>query len=336
MISKKPIRLGLIGAGIFAKEVHIPTLAALRDRYELVAVCSRSRESAETAARLWPGAVDVFTDVDALLAEEDIEAVDILVPIDTMPRVIEKALNAGKHVISEKPVAPDVVTGRMLLAAQKEQVWMVAENFRYEDALLQAAQVVQSGEIGKPLMFHWDLYIEMTPEANQYYHTAWRRTGTFPGGFLLDGGVHVAAGFRLILGEVAKVTAMTRQMRPDLPPADTLSSVLLFDSGVIGAWNITYAGGAPWPHVLHIAGDKGSVSVHLQGLEVTTKGGGHRNISVAGKAFESEFADFAAAIREAKPHRNTPEQAVQDLAILEALFKSAETDCSVAPERIVR
>jgi predicted dehydrogenase len=244
------------------------------------------------------------------------------------------ALKAGKHVISEKPVSPDVATGRRLLAAHAGQVWMVAENFRYEDALVQATEVVQSGKIGRPLLFHWNFCIAMTPAANKYYHTDWRRSGEFPGGFILDGGVHNVAAFRMALGEVSKVNAVVVQIRSDLPPADTLSAILQFDSGVVGNWSVTYAGGAPWASPLHIAGENGIVRVDTGSLEITVQGKTHSS-KFASNGVEAELAAFAAAIREGKPHRNTPAQALQDVAVIEALLKAAETGCSVNPERIV-
>ena len=76
---------------------------------------------------------------------------------------------------------------------------------------------------------------------NKYYHTDWRRSGTFPGGFLLDGGVHHVAALRQVVGEIVSVSAEVRQVRADLPPADTLSAALEFESGVIGSYSVTYA-----------------------------------------------------------------------------------------------
>ena len=89
--------------------------------------------------------VEIFTDVDALLAREDIEAVDILLPIELMPEIVEKALLAGKHVLSEKPVAPTVERGRALLAVPTRGVWMVAENWRYMESFYQAAERLAQG-----------------------------------------------------------------------------------------------------------------------------------------------------------------------------------------------
>jgi len=247
--------------------MHIPVLKTLDKTFEIVAICSRTQESLDMAQKLLNVSVDFSTDAKSILEREDIDAVDILMPIDTMPEMVHLAFQAGKHVISEKPMAPDVASGRRLLEARTDRVWMVAENFRYEDALLEAARIIQSGEIGKPVTFHWDFYSAMTP-GNLYYRPEWRHTGAFPGGFLMDGGVHVAAGLRLILGEIQRVNATIIQVRSDLPPADTMSASLVFDSGVIGSWNMTYAYGTPWPHTLHIACERGAMRVDMHSIEV--------------------------------------------------------------------
>ncbi len=159
-----PLRIGLIGAGLFAQDAHVPALQALGDTFEIAAIHSRTRAKADAlAAQIGQTAPapDVVDDLDTLLARADIEAVDLVLPIQTLPGVIRQALAAGKHVISEKPAAPDLSTGRDLLAfyaQHPDQVWSVAENWRYEAAFLRAADLIRAGEIGQPVTCHWVLH----------------------------------------------------------------------------------------------------------------------------------------------------------------------------------
>ena len=74
----EPIRLALVGAGIFARDAHVPAIKALGDRFEIAAVYSRTRATAEALLPLLPGSADIYTDLDALLARPDIEAVDVI------------------------------------------------------------------------------------------------------------------------------------------------------------------------------------------------------------------------------------------------------------------
>jgi glucose-fructose oxidoreductase len=106
--------LAILGAGIFAREGRLPLdtiltvehLPAIEKSglYDVKAVYSRSKKSAE--ALIPNGSVDIYSDdsgpgksVDDLLAREDIQAVDIALPITHQPNIIRKALGAGKHVV---------------------------------------------------------------------------------------------------------------------------------------------------------------------------------------------------------------------------------------------
>lgn len=340
MPSPRPIRLALLGTGLFARSAHIPALQALGDTFEIVAIYSRdpASQAATEAARLAGGEVELTDDLDGLLAHDDIEAVDVVWPIQRLAEGVERALRAGKHVVSEKPAAPSVEVGRRLLALHAEHpdlVWMVAENWRYEPAFCQAADRVLRGEIGRVLTLDWLAYSAMTPQ-NPYYGTDWRRDNTFMGGFLLDGGVHHIALLRLIAGEIASVSAAMTQHRPDLPPADTISAALEFASGAIGSYGVTYAAAPPWPSALRVVGEAGALRVDHHAIEITDAGGHTRRIEVEGRTgVQNELAAFAAAIRNDEPHINTPAEGVQDVAVIEAMIRAAQSGQRVAPERMI-
>lgn len=337
MTTDRPIRIALIGAGIFARDAHTPALKALPDDFEVVAVYSRTEKSARMVAGLFDHPVDTYTDLDPLLARDDIEAVDVVMTIPLTPHMIRRALQAGKHVISEKPMAPDVATGRALLDFYwdyRDRVWMVAENWRYNNVFLKAAELVAEGRLGSPIMCTWTECLPMDAR-NKYYHTPWRMTGDFQGGYLLDGGIHRAAVLRMVLGEVASVTAHVTQVRSDLVPADTLSASLCFDSGALGAYAVTFATGAPWAPVLDVVGDAGALRVGRYEVLEYSGGGELEPVSVVkGQDIDAELAAFARSIRTGEPHRNTPEEGLRDVALIEAILRSAETGRAVQPERV--
>ena len=117
--------------------------------------------------------------LDALLARSDIDAVIVTLPITKQPEVVLKALAAGKHVLSEKPIAKDVATGIDLVRKYvseyrpKGLVWRVAENYEYEPAYREAGQLVRGGQIGKVISFSVTGFVP-TSKDNKYYKTAWR------------------------------------------------------------------------------------------------------------------------------------------------------------------
>jgi predicted dehydrogenase len=336
MSTHPPIRLALVGAGLFARDAHLPSIKALDKTFDITAVYSYRKSSAEGLLEKLPPDIDFYDDLAALLTRDDIEAVDILLPIDIMPDAVEQALRAGKHVISEKPVAPDVAIGRRLLAACAncpDQVWMVAENWRYDPVWSQAATMIQNGDIGKPVMVHFAQHTDMTP-ANKYYHTDWRRSGTWPGGFLLDGGVHPISALRMLLGEVIGVTAFAKQQREDLPPADTLVATLEFTSGAIGSYSVTYVAGTPWPSVLQIGGSTGALRIQNNEIELAVANETRQIRLAPSPTVQNELAAFALSIREGVPHLNTPQEALRDVAVIEAMLLSAQTGQRVHPEVI--
>lgn len=324
--TNKPIRLALLGAGIFAQNAHLPALLTLQDRIEIVAIYSRTHAAAATLAQRIGERVAIYTDLAALLARADIDAVDILLPIPVQADFVEAALRAGKHVVSEKPIAPDSSAAHRLMALHADrpaQVWMVAENWRYEEAFERAAQLIAENAIGRPVTAAWSRYVALKP-GNPYYATTWRRSG-FAGGLLLDGVIHLAAALRLVLGEIAGVVSMVEQVAPDLPPADTLAAVLRFANGATCALQVSYAVDSPWGAPLTIVGTAGSLRVDRGFVELAHPGAGVERIE-CGKmhGVQRELAAFADAVQHGAPQRNTPAEGLRDLAVVEALLAAAQ------------
>jgi predicted dehydrogenase len=343
------VRLAMVGAGIYPRDAHLPALAHLQERFELAAIFSRSESSARALAEHWHSLTaaaghetganspsrqstpELFTDLAALFARDDIEAVDIALPIPVQAPVVAQALAAGKHVVSEKPIAPTRAEAQSLIDLHRrhpECVWMVAENWRYEEAFVRAAQLLQRGAIGHPVVAHWAQYTPMTP-ASKYYVTDWRREGEFAGGLLLDGGVHYISALRMLLGEVTSVAAMVKKASHDLNPVDTLTATLQFASGVQVSYLNTFAVGTPFSATLTIVGDGGSLRVErgkldLAGLAGAGPGKGVEEIRCAFyNGVENELAAFGAAVAEGAPHRNSPLEALTDFAVVEAMLASA-------------
>ena len=332
----RPVRIALIGAGAFVRKAHAPSLLELGDAVQIAAVHSRTQASAETVAESIPYDVDIYTDIGMLLADDSVEAVDIVLPIPMLPEVVFQALAAGKHVFSEKPIAQTVAEGQALIAACRpfgDRVWMVGENWRYEEAFQAAARALQAGRIGQPLFC--DLSLQLPIKAD-YMGSTWRNSGELPGGYLLDGGVHHAAGLRVLLGEIESVCALTTAHREDLPPADTMSAALRFSSGVVGSYLITYAAGsALGTDAVHIGGSEGSLRVSRGELVIERDGESERQAFNVVISVREELAAFVAAVRDGTPHRNSPQEALQDLAVVEAMLESAQTGTLQRVERHV-
>jgi predicted dehydrogenase len=327
-----PIRIALVGAGIFMQDAHLPSLLRQRDHFQIVAVYSRNAATARKLAEHIPEPVQLFTDFDALLADPTIEAVDIVLPILAMPAYVAQALRAGKHVISEKPIAADLAAAQTLMAEysdQDRQVWMVGENWRYESAFVRTAELVQRGAIGQPLTMHWSIYAPILP-GNKYFGSTWRESGELPGGYLLDGGVHHIAALRLIIGEIVEVSATVKGVAAHLPPADTIAAHLRFANGAVGVYLAGYSLTSPWPPYLHVLGEEGALRMQRGEVEITRNGQSEVVRCEKFDGVEQELIAFARAIRSGAPHINTPAAALGDLAVVNALLRSAAEGRPVA------
>lgn len=154
--------------------------------------------------------------------------------------------------------------------------------------------------------------------------TAWRKTPDYQGGFLLDGGVHLLAGLRLILGseQVTAVSAQSQQQQPYLPPVDTVDAVVQTGSGATGVVSISF--GSPFSdNVFEFACEKGVVSMNNDNVTVN---GETYKIEFDGKGVVPEVAEFATAVVNGRPveKRQSPQEATADLEMLEQMLQSGE------------
>ncbi|TFK65538.1 oxidoreductase family protein [Pluteus cervinus] len=250
----------ILGAGIFAKEAHIPALGFLGDAAApLKAVYSRSEKSsrdladfaATTLKLTTPPDVyhdgDKATDLDALLARTDIHSVIIALPITLQPSIVLKALAAGKHVLSEKPVAPDVASGIELIKTYnstykpKGLIWRVAENFEAEKAVQAAAEAIRAGKIGKVIFFK-AVVVNYIDKTSKWYLSPWRTVPDYQGGFLLDGGVHTIAVLRTVLPHrLTHLSGFASLNKDYLAPHDTIHAIVKADSQFHGTVELTWA-----------------------------------------------------------------------------------------------
>ena len=201
------IGIAIIGAGIFARQglfsfipghhhhrcdcqtdcmssasEHLPAVQAT-PLLSLKAIYSRSKASADKLAKSAARPVRTYYDsptvsshsLNDLLARTDIDAVIIALPICIQPTVIKIAIEAGKHVLSEKPIAKDIETAAQLIRwyklQRREQLWSVGENFRFFEPIVFAfEQIKKLG--GELVTFSVDLHA-FIDETDEYYQTAW-------------------------------------------------------------------------------------------------------------------------------------------------------------------
>ncbi|MFO0241363.1 Gfo/Idh/MocA family protein [Gemmatimonas sp.] len=148
------VHVGLLGAGAWAHGAHLPGYA--RDpRCKVVAIADPVREKAEAFAREF-GIPHVYDSHEALLAHHGLDAVDVCTPSATHFALSWAALEAGKHVLCEKPVAYDYAETRRAaaLAAAKGLKTKLGFTFRYSPGMRYMKALIDEGFIGEPFIFN--------------------------------------------------------------------------------------------------------------------------------------------------------------------------------------
>jgi predicted dehydrogenase len=150
----RKVRVGVLGAGAWAEFAHLP--GYVRDpRCELVAIADPIRERAAAFAEKF-GIPHVYDSHAALIARDDIDLVDVCTPSATHFELSWAALEAGKHVLCEKPVAYDYAD-TLRAAALAERMGVKTKlgfTFRYSPAMQYMAELIEQGYVGTPFIFN--------------------------------------------------------------------------------------------------------------------------------------------------------------------------------------
>jgi predicted dehydrogenase len=326
------IRLGIIGTGLAVEKLHWPALTALGDRFTVTAFCDSDREHAEHYASYSGTSMDAWTDdYHQLLAREDVDAVLVSLPIPLQAEVPAHALEAGKHVICEKPPGPDEPEARRLIAvaeAHADKVLLIAENYFYRDDVRWAKHLVESGELGRVHMMAYREAYQLIPREGGFSSTPWRWEANYRGGPHLDGGVHHTAKIRMIMGDVARLSAMTQDANSTHGGPSDLVTSLAFVSGAIGTYAATYPELAipQEPNEMRVYGTEAVLSIRDKRVVL------HRpdeatiyEFPEQDGGYVGEFQNFHEAVVHGAPVVGTLNQSIRGMEIVTKALRSAES-----------
>lgn len=236
-------RVGLVGIGGFAQEAYLPALRATNGM-EVTLLCGRSRERAEAVNRTWALDARVEEGVDGLdraLEDDAVDAVIVVVPDRLHAEMVRVVLDAGRHVLCEKPITIDTASARDLrdLATRTQSVAMMAFTYRYTLALRQARQLIEDGVIGDVASVSYEVHY-----GGGLGDLTWREDGeASPGGIWFDGGSHMIDTVGVLVGPmtathvVAGTVTRSSGARPSNPDV----------AAVVGA----VERGTPWFDMVH-------------------------------------------------------------------------------------
>lgn len=290
---KKEINIGMIGYQFMGK-MHshayrdLPFFFDPALKPSLKAISGRDEEAVKQAAEIM-GWESYETDWRRLIDRKDIDVIDIVTPNHTHAEIAIAAAEAGKHIISEKPLALTVEEAeQMYEAVQKNQViHMICHNYRFAPAVQYAKKLIKEGKLGK--IYHLRANYLQDFIMDPSFPLIWRLKKEVSGsGTLGDIGAHSLDLARFLVGEITEVSGMMETFikeRP-LPDAeegltaqsenseygevtvdDAAAFLARFENGAMGTFEATrFAGGNRNKNKFEINGSKGSVRWDMENM----------------------------------------------------------------------
>jgi len=336
-VAERQIRLGVVGTGLAVERLHWPALSKLQERFQVVAFANDTREPAERFAKNAGLEMSAYhADYHALLRRDDVEAVLVAVPIPLLYPVVRAALEAGKHVLSEKPTGTNLEQAREFLALRDQfpgRKVLVGENFFYRDDLRLARSLLDDGAIGRPHLVAWRNVFHLVPREGQFSSTPWRWSPLYRGGPQLDAGVHHIAQIRLLCGDVEDLQAYVQYANPTHGGPSDLVLNLHFVSHAVGSFVAAHLAipSPDEPNEMRIYGHEGVMAVggRMRGprhVHVYRPDGSTEAWTVEGAdgGYYGEWLNFHDALVHDEPIVGTIAQSFHNLLLVMHALDSAE------------
>ena len=231
------LRVAVVGSGIASIQLE-QGFATNPDLYEVPVLCSLDEERGRAVAAQF-GIPEYTTDVESLFVRDDIDVIDICTPPTSHFALSRKGLEAGKHVICEKPLFGSVaeVDAMAEIAAKATGKFMPILQYRFGMGLQKLKHLVESGLAGKPYLTtietHWFRQAD-------YYDVEWRgKWATELGGSLVSHAVHAHDMLNYIHGPCAEVFAYGATLVNPIEVEDTASLAVKMKNGSLASLSVT-------------------------------------------------------------------------------------------------
>lgn len=267
---ERKIGVALVGCGRIAP-LHAHALKELPFT-ELVMTMDIIGQRAEAMAQEYGG--EATADFQQVLANPKVEAVEICTPHYTHARLVLAALEAGKHVLVEKPMATNVEDAKEMIATAKRkglQLGVIFQN-RYNDASRAVKEVIEKGELGQILaaraFLTWhrsDEYYKLDP-----WRGTWAQEG---GGVLINQAIHTLDLMQWLMGKIQTVSASCRRWgHPHIEVEDTAEAYFRFANGALGCFYANNCYPTDEPIFFEVTGEKGKAQIVADRATITIDG----------------------------------------------------------------
>jgi predicted dehydrogenase len=276
-MSDGKLGVGLIGAHTWAEKAHLPGYAA-HERVDLVAVCDVEEGRAKAMAEKF-GARKVFTDADEMIADPEVQMVDVCTPTHTHLPLSLKAIAAGRHVLSEKPLhtLAKPAFDAAARADAKGVRTKLGFTFRYSPAIRQIRKWIEDGTLGEIFHIHGfeqnSQWLDPDVPLRQVAPGA-KRDELIPSS-IIGYGSHLIDLMRWLGGEFDNVASSMRNFIPErvvrgepgrqrVLVEDGAIGLIEYESGAQGLLQTSYIAVGNYPGVeIRVYGSKGAAVARL-------------------------------------------------------------------------
>ena len=333
------LRIGMIGLGAIHK-AHLLGYERAHGQASLVAVCDS--DEAKVRAEAATLGAKPYTNYRELFESGEVDAVDIVLPHHLHVDAVRAALEAGLHVLVEKPMAPTASEVEELrgIAERKNLVLAVAENTRFVEAYAAVQRLLDSGALGSIEVVRTLVCGNATDRLRTVADWKGRRDGTL-GGVIYDSGAHSFYLLEWLFGGVAELRSVGSKRVADSEVEDFAVVVGKLRGGGEFLTEYTFTAEIPWSERLEVYGTKGSVIVDQHANPVVkvfdsgTDWTGHPDLNVPygpnewkANSIAAEVVDFVGAVNGGRPHAVSLDDIQVTMAIIEAAYTSLDSDSS--------
>lgn len=317
------LRIGVLGA---ARITPVSLLKPAADNPEVVVSAVAARDAGRARAfAAKHGIGRVHDGYDELIADPDVDAVYNPLPNNLHGWWTRAALAAGKHVLCEKPFTANAEEARQIaaVAAKTDRVVMEAFHYRYHPMTLRIEEIIASGELGTLRRVDAALSFPLPRFSDIRYDF------TLAGGALMDAGCYAVHMARTFGGATPKVVSAQAKLRdPQIDRA--MTAQLRFPAGHTGSIRCSLWSSNLLQVSARVTGDRGELRAlnplmpqYPHRLRVHSQRGRRVERFTHRTSYAYQLDAFADAVLRAAPVRTTPEDAIENMAVIDAIYQAA-------------